>query len=240
MTGCRYSDHLAVLHRLGHEGETGTMHRRRILRRLGLGGVVGLGGCVRPPSSDSQSRAAPPTDPPPPRLQRRVSLDDRIAVPDRSGLRIEPRVVEPAITDSHTARIRVTVTNTGPARGIPASTGGCALFNRYSQVSDPRGLWLGREPGDPYVTQSGPRWIADPPENGAYPDYGCDRRTYEPGESVSVEYALFHDERTRGYLDPGTYWFVVEDVLIAPVAGSDEGDPSTLNWGFSIRLTDPD
>lgn len=148
---------------------------------------------------------------------------------------------ESTITESHTAQLRVTITNAGPARGIPISTGKCALFNRYSQTSNPQGVWIGLPDEAVYVTQTGPQWIAEPPENGAFPDYGCGLRTYEPDDTLYVDYGIFHDSRTDGYLDAGNYRFVEDDILItpSPSAERDADDVVTFSWGFSIDIENP-
>lgn len=212
------------------------MNRRTLLRKLGGSGLLGLCGCVSPPASSSPSTDSVPED-----VQRRVSLNGQDTVPEEANLRIEATVLEPTITDSQTARIRVTTTNTGSARRISVSTGNCALFNRYSQTSNPRGVWLGRNGGSGHIAETGPRWVADPPDNGAFPDYGCDVRAYESGESVSAEYAIFDDNRTGDYLNEGTYRFARDAILIAPglSAGKDADASITISWGFSITIENP-
>jgi len=141
------------------------MKRRTILRQLGVGGLLGVGGCVDTPSAESRSSATS-TTPPRERLQRHISLAREESVPDKCPVRVETEVLKSTITDTHTARIRVTITNDGPAREISVSTGGCSLFNRWSQTSQPRGLWLGFADEPQYVTKQGPQWVADPPRKG--------------------------------------------------------------------------
>lgn len=211
------------------------MNRRSALRGLAGSGLLALGGCVSAPGTSPRSSESPSG-----RVQRRLSLSGQDTVREGAELRIEASVLDPTVTDSQTARIRVTITNDGPSREISVSTGRCALFNRYSQASTPRGLWLGLADEAIYVTQTGPRWIAEPPDNGAFPDYGCAGRTYEPGESVSVEYAIYDDDRAGGYLESGTYRFE-EDVLITPgpSAKRDADASLTINWGFSLDIENP-
>lgn len=212
------------------------MNRRRLLERLGASGTLLFGGCTGAPRGDATTRSPVPDG-----LQRRVSLVEQTSLPERYQLRIQAEVRDPRVTDSGTARVRVTVTNEGPARGLSVSTDRCALFNRYSQSSTPRGVWLAAADDPRYTTRGGPRWVADPPENGAYPDYGCALRTYEPGESVHAEYALYHDGRTDGYLQPGTYRFARDDVLLTPgpSAEADADGSRTFGWAVSIHVADP-
>lgn len=217
------------------------MNRRSLLKQFGSLGVIGLSGCVSPPTEGSDTQTSSTSSQ---NVQRRVSIAEQDSIPDEYQLQIEAQMLETTLTDSQTARIRITITNNGPARGIPVAKEGCALFNRYSQTSFPRGIWLGLADGDTYVSQTGPQWIAEPPENGKFPDYGCALRTYEHGESVSVDYGIFHDDRTGGYLggylDSGTYQFM-EDILItpSPSAPRDADDSITFSWGFSIDIENP-
>jgi hypothetical protein len=199
--------------------------------------VLGLAGCVSPPSRSTASGANDFAE----GVQRRVSLDGQDTIPAELDLRVEATIREPTVTDSHTARIGVAVTNEGPERGLAVSTDRCALFNRYSQTSQPRGIWLGFAEDPVYATRRGPQWIARPPENGAFPDYGCSRRTYAHGESVEVEYALYHDDRTDGYLDAGTYRFAEDGVRITSSASTESGSeaPTTFSWGFSVDVANP-
>ncbi|MDX1747120.1 MAG: hypothetical protein R3324_14375, partial [Halobacteriales archaeon] len=183
------------------------MRRRPLLCAIAGGTLAGLGGCVSAPTpgSEPQGKSASPT--PPPGLQRRVSIAEEDPVPEGYDVHVVARLLEATITDEHTARIRITVTNEGPEREIAVSTGGCALLNRYGQSSRPRGVWLARGEDLGYVSENGPEWIAEPPEDGGFPDYGCAVRTFATGESVSVEYAVYDDARAGGYLPRGRYWF---------------------------------
>lgn len=215
------------------------MKRRSAVKQLGSFGAIGLSGCVSPPTegSDTQTPATSSQN-----VQRHVSVTEQDSIPDEYQLQIKAHMLETTIADSQTARVRVTITNHGPARGIPVSRGGCALFNRNSQTSNPRGIWLGLVDEPVYVTKTGTQWVAEPPKNGAFPDYGCALRTYEPGESVAVDYGIFHDYRTGDYLDAGTYWFVEDDILITPnpSAERDSDTSITFRWGFSINIETPD
>lgn len=214
------------------------MKRRSVLRQLGSVGAIGLSGCVSPPTegTDTQTSSTASQN-----EQRRVSIAKQDSLSDEYQLQIEAQMLETAITDSQTARIRVTITNHGPARGIPVSKGRCALFNRYSQTSNPRGVVLGLADDSVYITQTGPQWVAEPPKNGAFPDYGCALRTYEPGESVAVDYGIFHDNRTGDYLDSGTYRFVEDDILITPSPSAERDSESSISfsWGFLINIENP-
>jgi hypothetical protein len=210
------------------------MKRRTILRQLGVGGLLGVGGCVDTPSAESRSSATS-TTPPRERLQRHISLAREESVPDTCPVRVETEVLKSTITDTHTARIRVTITNDGPAREISVSTGGCSLFNRWSQTSQPRGLWLGFADEPQYVTKQGPQWVADPPEKG-FPDYGCAGRTYASGESVHNEYGIYHDGRVGGYLESGTYRFA-EEFTISKSGEQNTGE--SISYAFVLTLENP-
>lgn len=214
------------------------MERRALLGRLVAGTITGLSGCVSTPTPGSRSTRPSPTPTPPPGLQRRVSIVEEDPVPDDYGVHVGAQVLEPTITDAHTARIRITVTNEGPEREIAVSNGNCALFNRYSQSSRPRGVWLAPADAPGYVTESGPEWIAEPPEDGAFPDYGCAGRTYERGESVSVEYAVYDDERVGGYLPHGRYWFERE-AFFEPIP-AEAGVGASVSYGFVLEVANPD
>jgi len=210
------------------------MKRRTILSRLGAGGLLGLGGCVGAPTAGPQSPATSTTTPQE-GLQRRISLAREESVPDEYQIRVEATILESTITDTHPARIRVTITNDGPAREISVSTGRCSLFNRWSQTSHPRGLWLGSADDPQYVTEQGPRWVVDPPEKG-FPDYGCAGRTYGTGESVHNEYTIYHDGRSGGYLESGTYRFE-EEFFVSKPEEQEAGE--SLPYAFVLTLKNP-
>jgi hypothetical protein len=154
---------------------------------------------------------------------------------------MEATVLDATITDSHTARLQIMVTNTGEKRALSIwPAGNCAVFNRYSQTSQPQGVWLGLADDPAYIAESGPRWIADPPDNGAFGDYGCQLRSYASGEAIHTEYRIFDDTRAGGYLKAGTYRFET-DVLVTPsvTAERDAETARTFPWGFSLSVDNP-
>lgn len=171
-------------------------------------------------------------------MQRRISIVKEDPVPEGYGVRVEASVLKSTITDRHTARIRLTVTNEGPEREIAVSTGKCALLNRYSQSSHPHGVWLAPVEATEFIIETGPKWIAEPPEGGRFPDYGCAGRTYVSGESVSVEYAVYSDARFGGYLPNGRYWFEREG-FFEPIPAELDIDES-ISYGFVLDVTNPD
>lgn len=213
------------------------MKRRTAIKQLMTAGVIGLSGCVRPPTASSDTQSTPSED-----IQRRVSITGEDSIPGKYQLQIEATMLESTVTDSHTSRIRITLTNKGSARGISVHpTGRCALFHKQSQSSNPRGIWLAPVEGERYV--AGPGWIADPPEDGSFPDYGCSLRAYESEESVDMEYEIHHDNRTSGYMDSGTYRFQ-ETVFATPGQSNEEWDRDadasfTVPWGFSLSIKNP-
>lgn len=76
-------------------------------------------------------------------IQRRISLSAQDSIADEHQIRIDAEILEPTITESHTARIRITTTNEGSKRALPVASDGCELFNRAKRGSDePPGLWL--------------------------------------------------------------------------------------------------
>ena len=214
------------------------MRRRSLLVAIAGGTLAGLGGCVSAPSPGSAPHRTSAAPTPPPNLQRRVSIAEEDPVPEGYGVRVEARCLEATITDEHTARIRLTVANEGPERMIAVSTGGCALFNRYSQSSRPRGVWLTRAEDLGYVSENGPEWVAEPPEDGGFPDYGCAGRTFATGESVSVEYAVYDDVRAGGYLPRGRYWFERE-AFFEPLP-AEAGVRESVSYGFVLEVANPD
>lgn len=213
------------------------MNRRTIIKRVGSAGVFGLAGCASPPVASSENSSTPSKD-----IQRRVSITDQESIPEKFQLQIEASMLESTITESHTAKIKLTITNHGPPRGISvSSTGGCALFHKSSLSSKPRGIWLSPVGETTYVSETD--WIADPPEGGSYPDYGCGLWEFDSGESVQNEYKLYHDGRTSGYLNPGTYRFE-ETIFATPGESHEEWDRDaeaafTVPWGVSVSLKNP-
>ncbi len=212
------------------------MQRRSLLSTLGAAGVAGLAGCLAGGNSGSH--------------QRRVSVADQDSLVDDHAVRIAPEVLEPEITDEHTARVEITTTNEGPKRALSVDTGDCAPFNRGERGSDdPPGLWLHDPNRAGGIDRDDPRWVRDAPadRNRGFDAYGCSLRVYEPGESVATEYVVWDDYRVDGYLDPGTYRWETDveiysmdavEVQTGSTARRD-GDPdASVTWGFSLAIED--
>lgn len=225
------------------------MHRRTVL--IGTGGALAgaLAGCTSstdgseppaPPDNASTTPTATSTRSTEGTRQRTVALESQDEVPDSHRVSIDLEVLEPAITTAHTARIRLTVTNEGPARSLSVGADNCNLFNRdYAGSDDPAGLWLYQPEQTEYLDRKGEQWVPDRPQSEprAYPMYGCLPRSYESGESVHTEYVVWDDYRVDGYLQPTTYRWEEEIEIWEERNARDTDQPSaTFTWGFSLSI----
>lgn len=206
------------------------MDRRRLVSLLGAVGIGGTAGCIR----QIESRITNPGN-------RTVALVAQDEVDERHHLDIHVEMVEPTISSSQTARIRVTTANRGGKRALSVgSAPPCDIFNRSDGGSDdPPGLWLkptgttdslGRLPG---------KWVRDRPQNKprGFPAVACGPKGYEQDESVTTEYGIWHDYRVDGYLEPGTYRWERE-VIIWEDREARETDTvsAAIHWGFSLSI----
>lgn len=229
------------------------MDRRTILLTAG-GTLAGtLTGCINsiggnetpePTHNPSTSPTPTPTTATDEARQRTVSLEHQDEVPKRHQVSVVVEVLEPAITAAHTARIRVTTTNEGPARSLSVGPDMCNLFNRNRAGSDdPKGLWLHQPEDSPDAQRKGERWVLDRPQSQprAFATYGCLPRAYESAESVSTAYAVWDDYRIEGYLQPGTYRWEEEIQIWDDTDAKDTDSPSaTFMWGFSMSVEKAD
>jgi hypothetical protein len=230
--------------------------RRDVLAMLVGAGSATLGGCERllgpdrtrsteqsgtrtgPSTATSSAETGQPTD----RTddyRRRIRLVDQTGILPEHQLDVTAEVVRADVTPAETAKLRITTTNLGPRREISVTEGQCAILNRHDRGSDPAGLWL----NDPNAwPPEGDRWVADRPadDERVFFSHGCGSRTYDTGESVSTEYALWHDYRVPGYFAPGTYrWSAVIDLN----PSSERPESRRLDavpWEFALAVTRPE
>lgn len=94
---------------------------------------------------------------------RTVSVTAEDEIPDQHDIAITADLIEDTITSSRTARIRVTIRNTGP-EGVfsHAGSGRCSRFNRsHGGSNEPPGLWLHRPEDAEYIDRDGTQWKVD-------------------------------------------------------------------------------
>ncbi|WP_256298354.1 hypothetical protein [Haloarchaeobius salinus] len=209
------------------------MHRRALLSTVAAAGAAGLGGCLASVGIGTSGPANPVDD-----EERRISLLGVDSVPDESGLQIDVRVLDDRITVSETAEIVVETTVVGDTTVLPVTQGSCAILNRRTCSSAPRGLWLESTDGaGGTATPDGEGWVRRglPTGEQGFGGYGCRRVEYQPGESVRNTFAVWDDGRVDGYLDPGEYRWG-EDVSVRS-ASSDSEEFRGFDWGFSLELT---
>lgn len=211
------------------------MNRRDFLSTLGASTIAGISGCIT--ASRRGDNDTTTTDE---SLQRVISLEDVDRIPDRYQLRASVDLTNHVVTNTQTAEIQISVTNTGENRLISIGDNRCDLFDRDAAGSDnPPGLWLFRSDRSRSIERDGQRWVQDLPQDRArgFNGYGCTPESFSSGETVTHEYEVWDDYRVRGYLSPNTYRWQ-ENIRIWPnTTVDDRGKPThTLDWGFSILV----
>jgi len=233
----------------------------------GLGGVAGCTGPLsspgtsdrnrNPSSTPSQSQNQSPTaSPDPPTsetptertptnpsnsndIQRYVSLEDVDDVPSEYNVNIDVNLIRSKVTDSETARLSITTTNTGSRRSISVLQDKCGLLNRAKGRSDqPKGLWLYIPQRTEHIPREGDHWEADwdPDKLQGYPDYACGMREYTAGESLKNEYVLWDDYQIEGYMEPGTYRWNQKVSVSKQGTPTETSSQKTFIWGFEVNI----
>jgi hypothetical protein len=200
------------------------MDRRQYLCAL-AGASAGLAGCA------SGTFSSFPSDP---TVQRHVHLVDVQSIDQPHDFRLDVELVSSVVTDTETAQLRTTLTNTGETRRIGAAR---ALFAEGGSTSKYTfGLMLMTPSRMADIERVPGRWTRD-----AHPDAergfgaGVDvPPTLDEGESVSHDYYVWDDYRYEGYMRPDTYPFEVDVGL-----GTDDGEHRSTTWGFSLNVVDP-
>ncbi|MFC4405478.1 hypothetical protein [Haloarchaeobius iranensis] len=208
------------------------MHRRALLSAVGAAGAAALGGCLAAVGIGTGDPANPVDD------ERRISLLGVDPVPDESGVTIDVRVLDDRITASETAEIVVETTVVGDATALPVTQGSCAILNRRTCSSAPRGLWLeSTDKSGSTATPHDEGWMRRglPTGEQGFGGYGCRRVEYQPGESVRNTYEIWDDGRVDGYLEPGEYRWA--DTISTRAASSEGEEYRSFDWGFSLELS---
>lgn len=192
------------------------------------------------PTPDGETETAsetPATD-----RQRTVSLASVDSVPAAHEVEMDATLLRSTVSDARTARLRITTTNTGSPRSISVARDDCGLLNRSKGGSDrPGGLWLHDPEEADRIDRDGDRWEADrdADEPRVYADYGCPKREYAAGESLSNEYVLWSDYRVEGYMEPGTYRWEEEVSVSEGETPTGTAAENTFTWGFSLSVRAP-
>lgn len=230
------------------------MKRRTLLAVLGTTGVAGLAGCLgrsqpssTKPTATVTANSTSTTDATTTaegEIQRRISLASQDSVPNKYNIEINATVLEPLITTTHPARVRITMTNKGSRRALSVWGETCDLFNRSRGGSDaPRGLWLHDPEQAASIERKEGKWVADRQTDfpRGYAAYGCGKKMVGAGEAFSSEYVVWDDYQVSGYLTPGTYRWE-EPVSISEDADTQTSDDQrqSFTWGFSLQVEDPD
>lgn len=203
------------------------MNRRTLLTAVGCAGVIGVSGCQRLQAVTDDGR-------------RQVTIEEQDVVPKSHQLRISVNLLQGTITQSHTARLQLQITNTGEKRAVSAGPDACNLFNRVRGGSDdPSGLWLYQPEETSYFERGDGRWVPDRSQNDPHRffAYGCTPTVYSAGKSVDTEFEVWDDHRVNGYLEPDTYRWE-EDIQIwdDPTADGTDSPDGEFTWGFSLTV----
>ena len=211
------------------------MRRRDFLAALSGGGIcVGSGGCLSANGAESSKTTTGGR-----KLPAQISLNNQDTIPDRHKLQIDVEILEREITERHTARLQITINNSGSTRALSIGNDGCELFNRQNGgSSQPAGLWLYTPEVAERIEREENRWVLAPSARPReFPGYGCHPTTYESGESISNEYVVWDDYDVDGYLVPDTYRWEEEVSIWDSAQGADQNPSDTsIVWGFSIQL----
>ena len=205
------------------------MDRRTVLGALGGAGVAGISGYWV--FGEHATHGA----------TRTVSLTAQDGIPDRHDIAITADLIEDTITSSRTARIRLTIGNTGPERAFsPAGSGRCSPFNRsYGGSDEPPGLWLHRPEDAEYIDRDGTQWKADrfQSESRGFAAVACSPIQYGSGQQRSTVYEVWDDYKIDGYLKSGTYrWEQEFEIWNDPDSGVRKSPDAEFTWGFELQL----
>ncbi|WP_312911454.1 hypothetical protein [Natronosalvus caseinilyticus] len=210
------------------------MHRRALLTGSAAALVAGAAGCLGEIGSTSSARAK--------NTERELALVEQESIPDEYGFSIDVTLLEETVTEDQSARLEVRTTNEGDERALSVGEAGCSLFNRSRGGSDdPEGLWLYRHID--HLERVDGRWVEDrdADEGRTFTTQGCPPRAYDPGESIVTEYEVWHDFQVEGYFEPGTYhWSQRVSGWDDPDARWDADKAVSLEWGFALRVSNPD
>lgn len=226
------------------------MKRRTILVIAGGPLAGSLSGCISNSlGSESSTPTDDPTTTPSPTStkspentrQRTVTLESQDGVSETHQVSIDAELLEPAITTTETARLRVTMTNEGQTRAFRSKGGDCKrLFTGVMAGSDdPAGLWLYQPDEAEDHDRKEDQWISDRPQSQirSFPASACSPQEYGSEESVSTEYEVWHDYQVDGYLQPDTYhWGQEVDSWEDTEARATDSPTATFTWGFSISI----
>lgn len=233
------------------------MKRRTFLATLSTASALGLAGCTNrgtptetDPAPSTDTRSETPSDTPtespsetdvPEMVQRQVSLTSQDSVPDKYNLDITIELLRDIVTAEESARLRLTITNTGDERALNVHGDMCHLFNRNHGASDdPAGLWLHQPGAHSADKRVDGKWTLDrdPDDMRGWPAYACGSQSYAAGESQTTEYVLWDDYQVEGYFEPGTYRW--EETIGISDTSDDQFDPeSKVRWGFELKVIDP-
>lgn len=232
------------------------MRRRSLLGSVAA--LLALPGCQTGGSGDAtatrptrtaSTTPTPSTTSPAGRVHRRVTVESVGQVPEGLPISLSASLTEPLVTDAHPARLELSLTNRETRRRIGVlSRAACGPFNRGRGASeDPPGLRLYDDRAAPSEDErDGDRWSYDATAEDPTPFpeimVGCGAAVFRPGETKSWELAVWDDFVHEGYMLPGTYQFVHEDIPVYDVPETPTATPTHVperdpDWVFDWTLT---
>jgi hypothetical protein len=214
------------------------MNRREMISLSGTVLCGGLSGCLN--AKPKTANISVPEN----RPYRRVTIESQDSLPEQSDVSIQAKMVTPTVTDEQAPKFSLTITNNGQRRALSENDGGgCRLFERQNGGSRPQGLWVHPPKSLEEITRLNELYARDrdPSRQRDYGSYGCSPRLYERGESITNEYVIWHDYRSKGYYQTGTYTFE-DNIGIWQDPQNEEGfdyEPDKeLSWRLTLQVSE--
>lgn len=195
------------------------MQRRDYLRSLALGAPL-TGGCLgrtNPANLGMNSE---------PELPRTVSVVSSESLSEIESVSMDVSVLEPEITQDHTATVEVTLSNDADRE---QRFNGGASFPFSPGTSHPDGLILLGE-GSKRGTKRDGCWTVENPD-----EWLTNETTafLAPGETSSIRLTVWDDPRSGGCLPIESYQFSEKFSI-----GDPAKNPTVFGWGFGLSVSE--
>lgn len=207
------------------------MHRRTVLKGAGSAVLTGIAGCLGQAVSDQPDNSSQESPTSTAGVLRRVKLSGQDSLPEEVDATLDVEVVESAVTEDHTATVRVTFTNTGPKQEF--MFGDLPPFTVTKSVESNPGVLL-LDPDKSVEKVQSECWQPTQSSHAAVFDAVAKIITLDSGERISRTAELWGSSLNEKHvcLPTGTFRFEREYTF-------GFSDTPSFTWGFSVSLSTP-